>query len=342
MTTTTTSISPVAPPDRLRFGVYPWGSLGCVEQCAPSIPDNADRSMAMVKQLKGSRSLVVHLYGDYNGISNASGDRLLNEASWWSSNGLNISAVLRYRPTDTSKAAGYPAWVRTQTRRLATLSGTVSIQIANEPNNPAPNAGDGSYPGVINAIATAVPAARAEVVAASRSDILIGFNWAARENPTTTAPMWAALKQAGGSAFTHAVGFVGVNIYPGTWTPPLATSALTAAQVDATMRTALHAARNKHLGAAGVSDAAIVITESGYPTTADRTASTQDLVLRAIVAVAEQTKAIYGVTGVYSFSLRDANTASRQLENAYGLLRDDYTPKPAFTTLKSLIENIGA
>jgi hypothetical protein len=154
--------------------------------------------------------------------------------------------------------------------------------------------------------------------------------------------MWTALKQAGGSAFTHAVGFVGVNIYPGTWTPPLATSAPTAAQVDATMRTALHAARSKHLGAAGVSDAAIVITESGYPTTADRTASTQDLVLRAIVAVAEQTKAIYGVTGVYWFSLRDANTASRQLENAYGLLRDDYTPKPAFTALQSLIANIGA
>lgn len=343
-TTTTTPAQSPAPPsaDRLRFGVYPWGGVGCVEQCAPAVPENANQSMAMVKQLKGSRSFVVHVYGHYDGVSNASADSLLGEAAWWSSNGLKVAAVLRYRPADAGKAAGYGSWVRTQTRRLAALSGTISIQIANEPNNQAPNAGDGSYPGVITAIATAVPAARAEVVAAGRQDILIGFNWAAGERPTTTEPMWAALKQAGGSAFTQAVGFVGVNVYPGTWTPLLATGALTAAQIDATLRSALDAARNQHMVAAGVGGAAIVIAETGYPTTATRTTAAQDLVLRAIVGVAEATKAIFGVTGVYWFSLRDGNTASGQLENGYGLLRDDYTPKPAFTTLQGLVASIGA
>lgn len=342
-TTTTPAQSPTPPSvDRLRFGVYPWGGVGCVEQCAPAVPENANQSMAMVKQLKGSRSFVVHVYGHYDGVSNASADSLLGEATWWSANGLKVAAVLRYRPADAGKAAGYGAWVRTQTRRLAALPGTISIQIANEPNNQAPNAGDGSYPGVINAIATAVPAARAEVVAADRPDILIGFNWAAGESPTTTEPMWAALKQAGGSAFTQAVGFVGVNVYPGTWSPPIATSAITAAQVEATMRSALDAARNKHMVAAGVGGAGIVIGETGYPTTAARPAEAQDLVLRAIVGVAEATKAIFGVTGVYWFSLRDGNTASGQLENGYGLLRDDFTPKPAFTTLQGLVASMGA
>lgn len=340
---TTPSLSPAPPAvDRLRFGLYPWGAVGCVEQCAPSVPENADKSMAMVKQLKGSRSLVVHLYGDYNGVSDASADRLLSEASWWSSNGLKISAVLRYRPADAGKAAGYPAWIRTQTRRLAALTGTTSVQIANEPNNPAPDAGDGSYPGVVNAIAAGVPAARAEVVAAGRPDILIGFNWAAGESPTTTEPMWAGLKQAGGSAFTQAVGFVGVNVYPGTWTAPITTGTLTAAHIESTMRSTLDAARNKHMVAAGVSGAGLVITETGYPTTAARTASMQDLVLRTVVGVAEATKSIFGVTGVYWFSLRDGNTASGQLENGYGLLRDDYTPKPAFSTLQGLVASIGA
>ena len=144
---TTTAQNPLPPPvGRLRFGVYPWGGVGCVEQCAPSVPENADRSMAMVKQLKGSRSFVVHLYGEYNGISDGSADSLLSEASWWSSNGLKVAAVLRYRPADASRAAGYQAWTRTQARRLAALPGTVSIQIANEPNNPAPDAGDGPTP----------------------------------------------------------------------------------------------------------------------------------------------------------------------------------------------------
>ncbi len=342
--TAPTSPVSVPPPvvDRLRFGVYPWGGVGCVAQCAPAVAENANATLAMVKQLKGSRAFVVHVYGQYDGVSDASADSLLSEASWWSSNGLKVAAVLRYRPADASRSAGYQAWVRTQARRLAALSGTISIQIANEPNNPAPGAGDGSYPGVVDAIARAVPAARAEVVAASRPDVKIGFNWAAGETPTTTEPLWAALRQAGGSAFTQAVGFVGVNVYPGTWSPLLSTGPVTAAQIDATMRGALHAARNKHMVAAGVSGAGIVITETGYPTTATRTAAAQDLVLRAIVDAAEATKAIFGVTGVYWFSLRDGNTASGQLENGYGLLRDDYTPKPAFTTLQGLVATLGA
>lgn len=327
---------------RLRFGVYPWGAAGTTSSVAPSVAENADKSLAAVKQLKGSHPFVVHLYADYDGVSSASADGLISETSWWASNGLKIAAVLRYRPADSSKAAGYPAWVRTQTRRLAALSATVSIQIANEPNNMSPGTSDGSYPSVINAIATAVPAAGGEVVAAGRSDILIGFNWAAGPDPTTTDPMWANLKHAGGSAFTQAVGFVGVNVYPGTWSVPSSTSVPTTSQIDATMRSTLDAVRNKHMVATGVDGAAIVLAETGYPTTSSRTQATQDMVLRAIVSAADATKAIYGVTDLYWFALRDANTASNQLENGYGLLRDDYTPKPAFATLQAFVATIGA
>lgn len=342
-TSTSTSTSPAPPAvDRVRFGIYPWGATGCVNRCAPSVAEHADTAMAAVKRLQGGRSFVVHLYGEYDGVSDSSVDGLLSEAAWWSSNGLKIAAVLRYRPADASRAAGYPAWVRTQTRRLAALAGTVSIQIANEPNNPAAGAGDGSYPGVIDAIATGVPAARAEAVAAGRGDIQIGFNWAAEDTPTATAPMWASLRQVGGSAFTRAVGFVGVNVYPGTWSPPLMATAPTTAQIDATMRSTLDAVRNRHMVAAGVAGAGIVIAETGFPTTSARTAATQDRVLRAIVAAADATKSTYGVTDVYWFSLRDGNTASGELENGYGLLRDDYSAKPAFTTLQGLVASIGA
>jgi len=327
---------------RLRFGVYPWGATGCVKRCAPSAGEDAGKAMAAVKRLKGNRSLVVHLYGDYTGVSDASADRLASEASWWASHGLQVAAILRYRPASRSRAAGYQAWVRRQARRLAALSETVSIQIANEPNNMAPGAGDGSYPGVIAAIATAVPAARKEVVAAGRPDILIGFNWAAGQHPERTEPIWARLKQAGGKALTRSVGFVGVDVYPGTWSPPLSTRTPTAAQVRTTMRRTLDAMRNKHMVAAGVSRASIVIGETGYPTTAKRSQATQNRVLRAIAAAAEATKTTYGVTDLYWFALRDRNSASGHVEDGYGLLRDDYAAKPAFATLRILIANSGA
>ena len=327
---------------RLRFGVYPWGTAGCVAPCAPAVAEDAGRSLAAVKRLKGGRAFVVHLYGDYTGTSDASADRLLREASWWASHGLQIAAILRYRPASRREAAGYPAWARAQARRLAALPGTVSIQIANEPTNMASAAGDGSYPGVVRAIARGVPAARQEVVASGRPDILVGFNWAAGRHPDRTDRIWGRLKRAGGSAFTRAVGFVAVNVYPGTWSAPLSTNAPRMAQIRATMRRTLHAMRFRHMVAAGVPRASITIGETGYPTTARRKQQTQDRVLQAIAGVADAARATYGVTDLYWFALRDGRSASGELENGYGLLRDDYTAKPAFATLRSLIARIGA
>ncbi|CAA9528956.1 MAG: hypothetical protein AVDCRST_MAG67-3948 [uncultured Solirubrobacteraceae bacterium] len=329
-------------PARLRFGIYPSGLAGCARRCAPPVAEDAARSLAAVKRLKGDRAFVVHLYGDYTGGSDASAGRLLSDASWWASHGLQVAAILRYRPESRRAAGGYRAWVRAQARRLAALPQTVSIQIANEPTNMARAAGDGSYPGVIEAIATAVPAARNAVVAAGRRDILIGFNWAAGARPATTEPIWRRLRQAGGTPFTRAVGFVAVNVYPGTWSQPWSTSAPTATQIRATMRSTLRAMRSKHMVAAGVSRAAITIGETGYPTTARRTQATQDRVLRAIAAAADAARTTYGVTDLYWFALRDGTSASGHLENGYGLLRDDYSAKPAYATLRSLIARIGA
>lgn len=343
MTPSTTTTPTPALDGSLRFGIFPWGAAGTTgTSVAPSVPDDADQSLRAVQSLRGTHPLVVRLYADYDGISSASADGLISEATWWSMNGLEVSAVLRYRPVDTTKAAGYTAWVRTQTRRLAALAGTISIQVANEPNNPSRGAGDGSYPGVIGAMAAAVPAARSEVLAAGRGDIRVGFNWAAGADPATTEPMWTALKRAGGRAFTRAVGFVGVSVYPGTWSPPSTAKVPTATEIDATVRTTLNVLRTRHMPAAGISGAAgIVIGESGYPTMPARTEATQDMVLRTMVATADATKATYGVTDLYWFALRDGNTASGQLENGYGLLHDDYSAKPAFASLQGLISTVG-
>lgn len=326
----------------LRFGIYPWGAVGASSSVAPSVPENATASMAAVQRLRGGHRFVVHLYADYTGTSTASADALMSEATWWSSNGLRVAAVLRYRPADATMAAGYLPWVRTQTRRLAAIAGTTSIQIANEPNNLSPGSGDGSYPGVIAAIAGGVPVARSELITDGRPDVLVGFNWAAGSSPTTTEPMWTQLRRAGGTSFAAAVGFVSVDVYPGTWSPPSASAVPTSAQISATMTSTLKALRATDMPDAGVGGAAIVIGETGYPTMAGRTEATQNAVLESIVSTVDSIKATYGVTDLYWYSLRDANTASDQLENGYGLLRDDYSAKPAFATLQQLIATVGA
>ncbi len=325
----------------LRFGIYPWGSVGASATIAPSVPENADASMAAVQQLRGGHPFVVHLYASYTDTSMATADGMISEATWWSANGLKVAAVLRYTPTDASQAAGYVPWVRALTKRLAAIPGTVSIQIANEPNNLWPGTGDGAFPGVIAAIAAGVPAARRELVADRRPDVLVGFNWASGSAPTTTDPMWRQLRQAGGTAFTSAVGFVAVNTYPGTWSPPSSIVAPTSTQIAAGITSTLKALRLTDMPAAGVGAAAIVIGETGYPTSLMRTEVTQSAVVAAIISTVNSIKATYGVSDLYLFDLRDGNTGSGQLENGYGILHDDYSPKPAFATLQQLVASIG-
>ena len=68
----------------------------------------------------------------------------------------------------------------------------------------------------------------------------------------------------------------------------------------------------------------------------------QAAVLRDIVGGVQSVSGLYGVTDLRWFDLRDANTASGQLENGYGLMHDDYSPKPAFGAFRELVAADGA
>jgi hypothetical protein len=328
---------------RLRFGVYPWAAAGAVNQVAAQVPDNPAQALAAVKALQGSRSLVVRLYGQYTGADSAEADALISDAQWWSANGLGVEMVLRYRPATPALASGYVPWVSAVATRLAALPGVVAIQITNEVNNTSPGAGDGAYPGALGALAHGVPAARQAVVAAGRPDVKIGFNWAAGASPCSADPFWSKLRQAGGGAFTSAVGWVGVDVYPGTWSPPSPSIVPTASLVSASVTSAVRCLRIQHMVAAGLPSAAtITVAETGYPTDPTRSEATQTAVLRDTIASVQSVSQLYGVTDLQWFSLRDANTASGQLENGYGLLHDDYSAKPAFTAYQQIIATQGA
>ena len=329
---------------RLHFGVYPWAGAGAVNPTDPQVADNPAQTMAAAKVLKGTRTLTMHLYGQYTGIDNGAADALISDAKWWSDNGMRVEMVLRYRPANPGLAAGYVPWARTVATRLAALPGLVAIQIGNEPNNTtSAAAGDGAYPGVINAIAHGVPAVHDALVAAGRADVSVGFNWAAGNSPCTTEPMWSQLRAAGGSAFTSSVGWVGVDVYPGTWSAPSPSTFPTPSLVNATITDSLRCLRTQHMATAGLpASVTITVAETGYPTDAQRSEATQVDVLRQTIASVESVRIKYGVTDLRWFALRDANTASGQLENGYGLLRDDYTLKPAFTAYQQLIAVEGA
>jgi hypothetical protein len=48
----------------------------------------------------------------------------------------------------------------------------------------------------------------------------------------------------------------------------------------------------------------------------------------------------YGVTDYRWFDLRDHNTSSSNFQHHYGVLRDDYSPKPAFEAYRRLVNEL--
>ena len=86
---------------------------------------------------------------------------------------------------------------------------------------------------------------------------------------------------------------------------------------------------------------ALHVSENGYPTGPSRSPAEQAALMAASVrAVAWVAKSLH-VTDYRWFDLRDADSSARSLEGGYGLLRDDYTPKPAFEALRNLVGTFG-
>lgn len=324
---------------RLRFGIYPWAAAGAISAVSPQVPDDPYKALIAVKDLQGTRSMTVHIYGQYTGQDPGEADALVSDARWWSDNGVRVETVLRFRPASSDVASGYVPWVEAVATQLAAIPDVAAIQIGNEANNTgSAAAGDGAYPGAVHAIASGVPAARQAVIAAGRPDIRIGFNWAAGTTPCQPDPVFAALRQAGGQALAEATGWVGIDVYPGTWSPPSPSVYPSAEGVRASIVSSLACLRQIQMPRAGLSSATtITVAETGWPTAANRSELTQAAVLRDIVGAVESVSGLYGITDMRWFDLRDANTASGQLENGYGLLRDDYSPKPAFDAYRELI-----
>lgn len=327
----------------LRFGIYPGGYVGAVGASSEETPEDAAAREAALTELGNTgRALVLHLYAEWNGTSplpQAVADAVA-EAHSSTAAGHQVELVLRYRPAtpDSRAPATYATFVRGVARSLAGDLGVVALQVANEVNVAgSPAAADGAYPGARRALVAGVIAASDELRQRNRADLGVGFNWASAGNTGPDLRFWRALRRLGGTRFARAVAWVGADIYPGTWTP----GADTAASVSTTMTAAFRQLRDSALPAAGLgAEVALQVSENGFPTSGTRSEQTQATLLAAAVDAVQQNRVRYGISDYRWFDLRDARTGGGQ-EDGYGLLRDDYSRKPAFAVLAALVQRLG-
>jgi hypothetical protein len=91
----------------------------------------------------------------------------------------------------------------------------------------------------------------------------------------------------------------------------------------------------------------IRVTENGWPTgknpvaNIERSYKQQSKVLETIIRTIYNLRLELNISHYELFGLRDADSSKEDLFHQYGILRDDYSPKPAFETFKNLINELG-
>jgi hypothetical protein len=344
----TSRMAPTTQAPPLRFGIYPGGTAGSVDPKAAPRPEDPAKRLAALEGLRGASPFVVRLYSGWTGDAQADdvSGWLDDEIREYTAAGFQVELAVRYKPADPDPAASptaFAAYVRGIVRRYGDDAGFTSLQVTNEANLPgAPEASDGAFAGAVRALVKGVVAAKDEARRGGHDQVRVGFNWGYDERAAASTKFWAEVGRAGGKTFARSVDWVGLNSYPGTWSPQLTASPVLPGKAAAAIRNSLRTLRDCYLPMAGIGRSATLhVAENGFPTGAGRGDDMQSAVLDAMVRAVDAVRATYGVSDYRWFDLRDSSTADRSLESHYGITRDDYTPKPAYGTYRGLIAELG-
>jgi hypothetical protein len=316
----------------LEFGVFPLGIAGAPGGVAAGRPDDHESVAGALGELSGEgRPLMPRMYVNWLG-------------RWW--NKVALGQVRRI-----AEAAGPPhdlvlcyrdssgnveAWarfvarvVRDYGRRLA------AVQVTGEANLTAiPDAADGAFPRAAQALVRGVLSA-AEAKRAVGATAAIGFAAAVEASPDSSG-FWSDVKHLGGADFAAALDYAGIDMYLDVFGPRIELDRLPAA-----VTWVLRAFREQTLPIIGVpAGTPVRICENGWPTGPGRAESTQAQVLETTLRTVHDLRAELNVTHWELFTLRDADSAKDSLFHRFGVLRDDYSPKPAFGVLRDLIAEL--
>jgi hypothetical protein len=311
----------------LIFGIFPGISGAEFSPLAGGreLYDPARTASALARLETPGAPFVVRAYGVYHGkvrVENVTPPNYLEL--------LGGDRVLEYVLAYRSREGDVADWTRVVRCTIDEIGPRLSaIQIAEEPNNPDPaTGGDGSAPDVIPAVVEGVLAARHEIQA-RRLDVAVGINAAPSFNPADT--YWPSLMERGGPAFLAALDYVGLDFFPDVFRPLPTPDFPTAVE-------AVVGHFRRTLAAVGIPETLpIRITENGWPTGPGRSPERQAEVLEAIIRAIHDLRLRLNVTHYELFALRDAGDGASAALTEWGLLRADYSPKPAFETYRRLI-----
>ena len=308
-----------------------------------AIPGKPQAIARALRRLRGPRTLTAHLFLHY--VSPKSTRSQVRKgrklARRYHRHGFPTEFVLAYRAAEAPDVRGYVRFVRRVTSRLGSEPGVEALQVTNEANNiVAPDASDGSYEGAELALIRGVIAADKVTRRRGLRGLDLGFNWFYRVDPDNEDRFWSTLAAAD-PRFRRGLDWIGLDAYPGTFFPPATAPLGLAGDSGDWMLNALSTLRCFATDASISPRVPIHVTENGWPTSPVRSPAQQAQELREMVEAVRGHARNYNVTDYRWFSLRDSDSSQPDFQQQFGLLRDDYTPKPAFGVYRDLIRRFG-
>lgn len=319
----------------LIFGIYPGGSTGFGNGQAVTADDSARIHEALNRLQMDGPPLLVRGYLPYTGSLSAAEALAIQTpaaAEQYVQDGRKLDLVLQFRQPDLD---GWLIFIRQAIHRYHSMLAT--LQITEEANVSMTPEVDGCIPLVREALVRGVVAAQEEIQRAGLN-IQVGFNATLNFDPADD--FWPSLAALGGQPFFNALDYVGLDFFPDVFRP-LAPDG-SPRDIRTSVASVLAHFRQVHMTAASIpTEVPIHITEHGWPTGPTRSYERQAEVVEMVVRTIYEQHTRFNITHYEHFALRDANSSNPDLLAQFGLLRDDYTPKPAFERYRQLILEFG-
>jgi hypothetical protein len=319
--------------DSFTFGIYPGSQLGTTQGMASGAPDQPVRISTALDELQGEHAfLLVRCYLVYKGKLELPVFSV-DQPHQYAINGRQLDLVLCFQ----SLEVGLEGWLAFITQTLEEYHPYLGkIQITEEANVDLPVL-DGHYPLSRKALVEGIILAH-RIIQQLGLNIPVGFNATPDFNPNKK--FWKEIGSLANPSFYHALGYVGLDFFPDVFRP--IPNAEQEGVLEQAIRHILTFYRNSDMVDAGISEKIpLHITENGWPTPEGRPEATQADRIEKIVRILYKHRKEFNITHYELFGLRDADSKQADIFYHFGLLKDDYKPKPAFLIFKKLIAELG-
>ncbi|WP_338874832.1 hypothetical protein WBJ53_04345 [Spirosoma sp. SC4-14] len=313
------------------FGIYPGSATGAESGLLTGLPDRPEAIISALNELQPvEKPFIVRAYMGYIGAGKVEAITPGNFLQYLAPN-RKLDLVLCYRAIDDP----FEVWtnfVRSIIRQYG--ADLTTLQITEEANSTGPG-GDGITPNVRAALVAGVLAAKAEVQRLGLT-IRIGFSATINFNPADD--FWTDLLKIGGQPFVESLDYVALDFFADVFIPLPPN-----VQLEEAVRHVLHQFRNVSMAQAQIpATVPIYIGENGWPTSANRSCERQAEVLETIIRTIYDERQTFNIHRYELFNLRDADSSQDDIFYQFGILRDDYSQKPAYQVFQKLVTELTA